>query len=137
MLLRTLALACLLAAATHASAAPLPPRVRPLRAVPLASPLPDKAAGPAFPSVSLEVDEQAWQAIEASSVAWIDGVPLSDGSSVDLRLHRMDPFTADARVVVVEAGPDGRPREREIPRPRLSAWAGEVSGRPGSRALIA
>jgi hypothetical protein len=137
MRIRTLALVCLLANTGRASGAQLPPRVRPFQAVPLAAPLPGHLAGPALPAVSLHVDERAWDEIEASTVAWIDGVPLSDGSSIDLRLRRMDPFTADARIVVVEAGPDGRPREREIARPRLSAWAGEVSGRPGSRALIA
>ena len=85
--------------------------------------------------MQLEIDEAAWSAMEVTDVAWLDQVPLSDGSTVDLRLHRIDPFTSDARIVVVESV-GGRVIEREIERPALSAWAGEVSGRPGSRAFI-
>jgi len=114
-----------------------PPRVQALRAVPIAGLLPDGAAGPVLPAARLEIDEAAWQEIDRHAVAWIDQVPLSDGSSVDLRLSRVDPFTADARIVVVQDDGRGGLVEREIERPQLSAWAGEVSGRPGSRAFIA
>ena len=113
------------------------PRVQAFRAVPMMSLLPEGAAGPVIAAARLEIDEPAWQQIDRHDVAWIDQVPLSDGSTVDLRLTRIDPFTPDARVVVMV--PDGRGGsvERAIERPTVSAWVGEVAGRPGSRALIA
>ena len=113
------------------------PRVRALHAEPLMDILPEGAAGPVLPFVPLRVDERAWKAIEGHDTAWIDAVPLSDGDAVDLRLSRLDPFARDARIVVVEAGPDGGPVERALALPEVSAWAGTVAGRPGSRAFIA
>jgi hypothetical protein len=115
----------------------IPRRVKPMRAVQIAAQLAEGAAGPQFPSIAIDLDEVAWAEMERGDVAWIDEVPLSDGSTVDLRLSRVEAFTPDARIVVVEAAPGGGTIEREIPRPQLSAWAGEVSGRPGSRAFIA
>jgi len=115
----------------------LPPRLSPISATPLAGLLPDGAMGPTLPATALHIDDNVWSEMDRHSVAWVDDVPLSDGSTVNLRLMRVDPFTADARIVVVEADGQGGIVEREIERPELSAWAGEVSGRPGSRAFIA
>ncbi|MFZ4722667.1 MAG: M12 family metallo-peptidase [Phycisphaerales bacterium] len=129
-------LACQIAVA--ADMAPEEPRrVKPMRGVQMAAQLVEGAAGPQFPSIAIELDEAAWAEMERGDVAWLDAVPLSDGSTVDLRLSRVEAFTPDARIVVVEAAPGGGTIEREIPRPQLSAWAGEVSGWPGSRAFIA
>ncbi|NBP52237.1 MAG: hypothetical protein EBU70_13860, partial [Actinobacteria bacterium] len=115
--------------------APMHPRVSAIRAVPLAGLLPEGAAGPVAAAAHLVIDDDAWREMDRHDVAWLDGMPLSDGSAVDLRLTRVEPFTQDARIVVVESV-DGRIVERELPRPELSAWAGQVAGRPGSRALI-
>jgi len=115
----------------------LPFRTMAIRAIPLAAALPEGAAGAVLPAARIVIDDAAWAEMDRHSVAWLDAVPLSDGSTVDLRLTRVDPFTADARIVVVEADGQGGIVEREIERPELSAWAGEVSGRPGSRAFIA
>ena len=122
---------------TETAATSLPPRVRALHAEPIAGLLPDGAAGPMFPAMPLRIDEQAWQTIDAGDVAWLDEVPLSDGDTVDLRLTRLDPFARSARIVVMEAGANGQAVERELPLPHVSAWAGTVAGRPGSRAFIA
>jgi hypothetical protein len=115
----------------------LPPRSRPFTAPATGALLLDDAAGPVLPMVRLEIDERAWSEVTRGEVAWIDGMPLSDGDTADLRMTRVDPFTRDARIVVMEAGPDGRTIEREVPRPEISAWVGTVAGRPGSRAFIA
>jgi len=115
-----------------------PQRVRAiLPAHPEALPLPDGAAGPVLPVREVLLDAAAWVAISDDATAWFDAVPLSDGSTVDLRMSRIDPFTADARVVSATRGADGRAIERELPRPALSAWGGVVAGRPGSRAFLA
>ena len=114
-----------------------PVAVRALHAQPVSGFMPDGAAGPAYPAMPLRIDDQAWRTIDAGDVAWIDQVPLSDGDSVDLRLTRLDPYARDARIVVMEAGADGRPVERQIALPAVSAWSGTVAGRPGSRAFIA
>ena len=97
----------------------------------------DGAAGPVLPAMRLTIDEAAWREVTRSDTAWIDAVPLSDGDAVDLRLTRVDPFASDARIVVVEAGPGGLPVERAVALPEVSAWAGTVAGRPGSRAFLA
>ena len=114
-----------------------PPRVHAIVAARPLVPLPDGAAGPVLPAREVRVDAAAWRDIEGASVAWFDDVPLSDGSSVDLRLARIEPFTGDARVVSMRREPDGRVIERVLPRPSLSAWGGEVAGHPGSRAFLA
>ena len=121
-------------AATQNASAPAP--VQAFRKVHDPLSLPEGLTGPTTPAAALEVDEAAWAQLEGGDVAWIDRVPLSDGSTVDLRLSRVNPFTADARIVVVELV-NGRQVEREIERPSISAWAGEVAGRPGSRAFLA
>ena len=114
-----------------------PARVVPLLAEPGPAPLPDDAAGPELHAQALRADPDAWRAVDGERVAWFDAVPLSDGSTVDLRMNRVDPFTADARIVEMATGPDGRLVERALPRPALSAWRGEVAGHPGSRAFLA
>jgi hypothetical protein len=126
-----------LAAGNLAETGELPPRSRPFSAAPTGALLTEDAAGPVLPMVRLEIDERAWAEVTRGEVAWIDDMPLSEGDTADLRLTRVDPFTRDARIVVMEAGPDGVPIEREVPRPEISAWVGTVAGHPGSRAFIA
>ena len=133
-----LGLACSALAGQPRDAEPvLPFRSKPIHAVALAAQLPEGAAGAVLPAARLLIDDAAWAEMDRHEVAWIDEVPLADGSTVDLRLARVDPFTAGARIVVMESDGRGGTVEREIARPELSAWAGEVSGRPGSRAFLA
>ena len=137
----TLALtASLLALAWHglaaAGLAAEPPRTRPLVGIPLAAPLEAQAAGPAFGAMRLQVDAEAWAQLDAADTAWMDGVPLSDGSSVDLRMMRVHPFSTDARIVQMVPGRDGAPVQRELPLPSISAWRGCVAGFPDSSAVI-
>ena len=113
-----------------------PTRVKPLIGIPLAAALPDGAQGPTIPAMQLSVNEAAWAAMEASDVAWLDEVPLSDGSTADLRLTRIGAFSSDARIVVMEAGANGEAIERELPLPTISAWRGTVAGFPNSSAFI-
>ena len=114
-----------------------PAQAIPFTAAPMGALLFDGAAGPVLPAVQLRIDEAAWAEVTRGDVAWIDGMPLSDGDTADLRLVRVNPFAPDARIVVMEAGPDGQPVERAVPLPEISAWAGTVAGRPGSRAFLA
>ena len=132
--------ASLLALAWHglaaAGLAAEPPRTRPIVGIPLAAPLEAQAAGPAFGAMRLQVDAEAWAQLDAAEIAWMDGVPLSDGSTVDLRMMRVHPFSPDARIVQMVPGRDGAPVERELPLPSISAWRGCVAGFPDSSAVI-
>lgn len=130
-----------LLAACAALAGEVEPRSQPVRVraiVPVRDelPLPEGAAGPVLPAREVRLDDASWRAIADASIAWLDAVPLSDGTTVDLRLARIDPFTPDARIVSVRRGADGRIVEAELPRPALSAWGGVVAGRPDSRAFL-
>ena len=128
--------ACLALAAgrpVETGAGQLPPRVSPISAIAPVTLVGDADAGPVVPAVPLRVDDAAWTAMDTGDVAWLDQMPLSDGSTVDLRLTRVDPFTKDARIVVMEAGANGQAVERALPRPHVSAWAGTVAGRPAAR----
>ena len=113
-----------------------PARIKPLRGIPLAAALPDGAQGPTIPAAQLAVDEAAWAEMDASDVAWLDEVPLSDGSTADLRMTRVGAFSPDARIVVMETGANGQTIERELPLPTISAWRGTVAGFPNSSAFI-
>jgi hypothetical protein len=66
----------------------------------------------------------------------MDAVPLSDGSNVDLRMTRVQPFSADARIAQMVPGRNGVAVERELPLPTVSAWRGCVAGHPDSTAVI-
>jgi hypothetical protein len=98
--------------------------------------LPSGEAAPAG-SLAIEVDDAAWMVMDLRDAAWLDEVPLSDGSTVDLRLSRVLPYAPGARIVEMVAGPNGAPLERELELPEISAWSGEVAGAPGSRAFVA
>ena len=132
--------ASLLAIVWHAlSSAPIQTelvRTRPLVGVAMAAPLEANAAGPAWNAMRLQVDEAAWAQLDQGDIAWMDAVPLSDGSTVDLRMSRVHPFTSDARIVEVVRGPDGGDVERALPLPAVSAWRGCVAGFPASSAVI-
>jgi len=132
-----LAVVLSVAGSPRPEAGELPARATPFAALPVGSLLLDGEAGPVLPAVQLRIDEAAWAEVTRGEVAWIDGMPLSDGDTADLRLVRVNPFAPDARIVVMEAGPNGQPVEREVALPEVSAWAGTVAGRPGSRAFIA
>ena len=111
-------------------------RVKPLVGMPVAAPLEAQAAGPAFGAMRLQVDAAAWAQLDAADIAWMDAVPLSDGSNVDLRMTRVQPFSADARIVQMVPGRNGVAVERELPLPTVSAWRGCVAGHPDSTAVI-
>ncbi|NBX25526.1 MAG: hypothetical protein EBQ99_05685 [Planctomycetes bacterium] len=88
-------------------------------------------------SLAIEVDRAAWMVMDLRDAAWLEEVPLSDGSTVDLRLSRVLPFAPGARIVEMVAGPGGRPIERSLELPAISAWSGSVAGAPDSRAFVA
>jgi hypothetical protein len=103
----------------------------PVRAI-----VPSDVAAPAG-SLAVEVDQAAWMVMDLRDAAWLDEVPLSDGSTVDLRLSRVLPFAPGARIVEMVAGPGGQAVERSLELPNISAWSGSVAGAPGSRAFVA
>ena len=88
-------------------------------------------------SAAIAIDEAAWAVMDLRDAAWLDEVPLSDGSTVDLRLQRVDPYAPGARIVVMEAAADGGTVERELELPAISAWRGAVAGAPDSVAFLA
>jgi hypothetical protein len=108
--------------------ADLPTRVRAIIAT--GEPAPDGSA-------AIAIDEAAWAVMNLRDAAWLDEVPLSDGSTVDLRMQRVDPYAAGARIVVMEAAADGRTVERNLELPAISAWRGSVAGAADSVAFLA
>ena len=87
--------------------------------------------------LELRVDETlvelARRATETRGVVTLGGIPLPGGVAVDLELASIDPFTADATFVVVDAGG----RERVLPRPDVVALAGSVVGDDDGEAFLA
>ena len=87
--------------------------------------------------LELRVDETlvelARRATETRGVVRLGGIPLPGGVAVDLELASIEPFTADATFVVVDAGG----RERVLPRPDVVAFAGSVVGDDDGEAFLA
>src|SRR5262245_8354605 len=69
------------------------------------------------------------EALEREQIT-IESVPLGD-RTVRVELQRFEPFTRDARLVVV--GSDG---QREMPRPEVAVFSGKVTGDDTSSAFI-
>ena len=85
---------------------------------------------------ALNVEEDAWRTLAGLQVARIGGVPVGPNRTATLLMHRVEPMTADAQLVVSERAADGRIVERPIPRPAGQWWTGVVEGEPGSRAML-
>jgi len=90
---------------------------------------------------AVESDAAAWDALSGAepvgSFIRMEGVPIGPDRLVTMVLRRIDPFTADARIVVASRGPKGQVTERDLPRPDAQYWVGTIDGEPGSAAAIA
>lgn len=119
------------AAATHAEVQEilLP---SPLRALPA-------AAVPAHLRASVAAlvpDDATWKAMAGAEHVRLEAVPVTPSRTATLLLHRIDPFTRDARIVSAQVGPDGKPDERPLPRPEGQWWGGVVEGAGRSTVML-
>jgi cysteine-rich repeat protein len=73
----------------------------------------------------------AMASLRAQVRATLTEFPLGVDGSVTLEVERFEPFTADARAVVVEAG-----GTRDVPLPDQRYFRGAVAGEPTSKALV-
>ena len=80
---------------------------------------------------SLALDDAALAAVRASTSATLTEFPLGVDGTATLRVERFDPFTANARAVVVEAA---GPRDLALPDHRY--FRGTVDGDPGSIVVL-
>jgi len=102
------------------------PVVLPLR--PVAGP----AGEPRLGMQTIAMDAAEYERLREFNSVLAVGVPRGTGAMVDLELTRIEPFAADARIVV--AGPGG---EVEIPRPDAQFFTGSVVGAADSRVFLA
>jgi hypothetical protein len=102
------------------------PVVLPLR--PVAGP----AGEPRLGMQTIAMDAAEYERLREFNAVLAVGVPRGTGAMVDLELTRVEPFAADARIVV--AGPGG---EVEIPRPDAQFFTGSVVGATDSRVFLA
>src|SRR5690242_21074585 len=80
---------------------------------------------------TLALGRSALADLRSRTTVVLGGFPLGRDATVELTLHRFQPFTPNARVEVMEdAGP------REIPLPDHAYFAGTVTGDPRSRVLL-
>lgn len=110
---------------------------------PFPGPMPDLLPSPlrtvaatSHTAIELRVDEdlvhRARAAVETTGTVRLGGLALPGGGSVDLSLHRIEPFAPDATILVV--GPGGH--ERRVPAPSILAFAGQIEGDPDGEAFL-
>ena len=85
---------------------------------------------------ALAPDELVWKAMEATNHVRLEGVPVSATRRVNLTLQRIDPFTADARIVAARINAKGTLDEQVLPRPSGQWWGGPVEGDPRSKVML-
>ncbi|MFM8698047.1 MAG: M12 family metallo-peptidase, partial [Phycisphaerales bacterium] len=86
---------------------------------------------------AVEPDAEAWNAMAAETHVRLRGVPLGPGRVATLVLHRVEPFSADARIVLARRTKDGAIEEVAVARPDAQYWAGTVEGDEAGRAMLA
>lgn len=79
----------------------------------------------------------AFDAVAGDEFVRFTGMPIGPARTATLVLRRVDPFTADARIVAARVDGKGRVTERPIARPDAQYWSGAVEGEPDSRAMLA
>lgn len=93
---------------------------------------PFQSAGGAALGIQVAVDLPAVAISSAHSEVRWSGFPLPDGKKKTLDLHPLEPFTADAEIVLeTAAGPI------QLPRPRIFAFGGQIVGEPDSLISLA
>ena len=99
-----------------------------------AAPVPAHLAGSV---AALEAVDQAWATMAGETHVRLRDMPLGPGRTATLVLHRAEPFTADARIVVARRTKDGSVEERDVARPDAQYWIGTVEGDADGRAMLA
>ena len=90
-------------------------------------------------AMPLKIDAELFQAMDRGKGGGgilVERVPLSAGLQVDLELKPVQVATDDALVIVMEKGPDGKIREREVQVQLETMWAGQVVGEPDSLVFL-
>ncbi|MBG81652.1 MAG: hypothetical protein CMJ39_13220 [Phycisphaerae bacterium] len=94
------------------------------------------AAGVLRPEATpLKIDYQLLRSMESRKAGLgvlLEKVPLSAGLTVDLDIKQVEVATDDAQVILMERGPDGKIRERQVEVKLDTIWAGRVVGEPDS-----
>ena len=85
---------------------------------------------------ALAPDELVWKAMSKSDHVRLEGVPVSATRQLNLVLQRIDPFTADARIVAARIDAKGQLVEQVLPRPQGQWWGGTVEGEPTSKVML-
>lgn len=92
---------------------------------------PFEAAGNAQVGIQLAVDLPALAiSYGLGDVRW-DAFPLPDGTTVDLDLRRVEPFSADAQIVLETAS-----GSVHLPLPRIFAFGGQIVGEADSLFVV-
>ncbi|MFM8873422.1 MAG: hypothetical protein ACKOJI_08760 [Phycisphaerales bacterium] len=86
---------------------------------------------------AVEPVAEAWNAMADETHVRLRGVPLGPGRVATLVLHRVEPFSADARIVLARRTKDGAIEEVAVARPHAQYWAGTVEGDDAGRAMLA
>lgn len=85
---------------------------------------------------ALVPDDATWKAMAGAEHVRLEAVPVTPSRTATLLLHRIDPFTRDARIVSAQLGPGGKPEERPLPRPEGQWWGGVVEGAARSKVML-
>lgn len=80
----------------------------------------------------LRLDLDRYTALKGAEGLLVQGLPLDDGRSVDLRLEPFEVLTPDAQIVVGSGD-----SQRLLPRPDVLLLSGEVVSREGSHVYLA
>jgi len=108
-----------------------------------AMPAPFRPAAVAVPAhlsgsvAALQAMDEAWASMAGDTHVRLRDMPLGPGRTATLVLHRVEPFTADARIVVARRTKDGALEERTVAKPDAQYWIGTVEGDGAGRAMLA
>ena len=86
---------------------------------------------------ALEAADETWTAMTGETHVRLRDMPIGPSRTATLVLRRVEPFAADARIVVARRTAEGKIEERPVARPDAQYWVGTVEGDAAGRAMLA